>query len=480
MSPEPGSTTPSRSFGWTVAATCVVLALVSGALVGASALIGLRVEVSLPDPERSVNAAHQAVVLTANQQLQPIDADDVDITPAVPFSLTASANRITIVLDEVLDHATDYRIEVDGVSGSFGDEPATIARTFTTPAAGLVIEREGPAGDELVLVEPAEAGSIGDPTGQPAETTLLTGRTISDFTAGGERVLVAVAGESDGHDDLLLLQSDPDGQMSGDPVTELAMPEPGFASQLGIEATEQLWGFRFEASEESADRTLDKVLLVGRGTEAPQPVLGIDGQPLRVLDWAFLPGRPALVAQGVDQNVVLIDLRPDRPAVPLGSHPSLVTTGLDGRSMVIGEEDGLVRHDLVSGAVEPIDILRGDDRFAYPSDAVVADGFLLLSYSVVDPATHQFVQLVSVRRSDDDAPAADPGGATPADAILFDSGTSGATVADVALTPNGRFAAVEVSEPSTGDSRTLLFDLRAAGGPRQTAEIEGAGGSWAR
>jgi hypothetical protein len=295
---------------------------------------------------------------------------------------------------------------------------------------------------------------------------LLEREAVSGFAAGGGRVLAAVPTATGEGDELLRI----DVATGETAVLPLPLPQPGFAVQLGVEASEELWGFRFEAAIDSADHSLDDVLHVGRGTGRPEPVLGLDGEPLRVLDWAFLPGRPALVAHGVDQTVLLIDLRPGRAPVPLGGHPALVSAGADGRSMVVSDDEGLVRHDLVSGAVAAIDFELDDGRIAYPSDAVVTDRLAVLSYSVVDPATHLFVQRVTAAR---------PGGAPE---VLYDSGDSGSTVTRVALSPNQRLVAVEVSDAATGTSSSRILDLgegEGGGGARLLAQVDGSGGAWA-
>lgn len=457
-----------RPFAVTVAVAVATLGLVAGALVAVNAVVGMRVDLAVPSPELFVTSSHQTVVLTANQQLRAIDIDDVSFTPEVPIAVTTSANRVTIAVETTLEYDTEYRIDVAGVAGSFDARARTVSRTFTTPPASLVVKRTSPEGDTLVAAEvPADGGAakraLGSTPNPLAERVLFSHPSVSDFAAGDGRVLAAARAATDDHDELLMID------VGTANAIELAMPQPGFASLLDIESSLQLWGFRFEAPVDSADHSLDDVLLVGRGTGAPEPVLGVDGKPLRVNDWAFLPGRPALVALGVDGNVVLIDLRSDRAPVPLGGHASLVSTGIDGRSMVVGDDDAFVRHDLVSGATETIDFGLADGQSAYPSDAVVSGDLSVLSFYEIDPVTHLFVQRVIVRGDGPEAPPAE---------LLFDSLDTGRTVSGIALTPNSRFVALELADATTGRSSTSVFDLDAEGGPQRVADIDGGAGEW--
>jgi hypothetical protein len=512
MSTEPGppaepfaSAEPRASgtrrwgFGATVAATLGVLALAAGALVGVNAIVGMRVDVSVPDASRLVASAHQTIVLTANEQLQPLDADDVSLEPEVPFTVTAVANRVTIALDEPLRFGTAYRLEVSGVAGSTDARPRTITRSFVTPEATVVVQRSTPAGTKLVAVEvpTGESASIATgprsaasgpgapnaPTPTPTagrERVLLERDAVSGFATGGGRVVAAVpaGGEPSTHDELLSID------VATGESRELPMPREGFAAALAVQATEELWGFRFEAPIDAADHSLDDVLHVGRGTGAAEPVLGLDGAPLRVLEWAFLPGRPALVARDVAGEVLLVDLRPDRSPVPLGGHPALISAGPDGRSMVVSDDAGLVRHDLVTGAAAPVDFSLDGGRIAYPSDALVSDGLAVLSYSLVDPDSHLFVQRVTAERTGGTEPGEASNQAGPQ--VLYDSGDTGSTVTRVSLSPDQRLVAIEVSDAATGRSSSRILELDAevgaeggaGAGARLLAEIDGTGGDW--
>jgi hypothetical protein len=474
-------------FGATVAATLGVLALAAGALVGVNAIVGMRVDVSVPDVSRLVAPAHQTIVLTANEQLQPLGTDDVSLEPEVPFTVTAVANRVTIALDEPLRFGTAYRLEVSGVAGSTDARPRTITRSFVTPEATVVVQRSTPAGTELVAVEVPTGESVSIAT--PPERVLLERPAVSGFATGGGRVVAAVpaGGSPTTHDELLSID------VATGETSELPMPE-GFAAALAVQATEELWGFRFEAPIDATDHSLDDVLHVGRGTGAAEPVLGLDGAPLRVLEWASLPGRPALVARDVAGEVLLVDLRPDRSLVPLGGHPALISAGPDGRSMVVSDDAGLVRHDLVTGAVAPVDFSLDDGRIAYPSDALVSDGLAVLSYSLVDPDSHLFVQRVTAERTGGTEPGEAPNPAGPQ--VLYDSGDTGSTVTRVSLSPDQRLVAIEVSDAATGRSSSRILELDDAGsgsgsgsgrggaeggagaGARLLAEIDGTGGDW--
>lgn len=417
----------TRRFGWTVAATVSALIALGGGLVAVSLIGGMRVEVSMPEPRELVARAGQSIVLTANEQLTEVAAGDIRITPEVPFTVGTSANRVTIGLDEPLAYDTDYRIELNGISGAFSTRPLQVIRSFRTPAATVVMRDDDRGSARLVTMTVRADGTTG-------EHELFRSPALSGFALGDGVALVAVpsgSGSEIAKVDLF------DGA-----ETSPRVPVDGFVSQLSAEPDQALWGYRLTATMETADPASDGVLFVSRAGREPEPLSGLDGEPVHIKDWMFLPGKPALIALSTDDELTLFDLRPDRIPVPLGGFTSLVSAGRDGRSIVVGDDRGLLRYDLTTGTVTPLDF-DADGEFVYPIDSIVLPTGELRLFSLVDASTHLFTQRVTFTAAD----------GTP---VTIDSETVGGILSAVQSTANGRYLAISSTHETTGATTTLV------------------------
>lgn len=429
-----------------------MLALLAAALVAVNLVQGIRIEVSMPAAERFVSSAHQSVTLTANQQLKPIDASSVTVTPAADFSLALAANRLSITFEETLEAGTEYRVRVNDVVGSFDTSPHTVEKVFSTPAAALVVLRHSDAGDSLVSVP------VGSATAEPTavEDVIFEAPQITEFTVAGDRVVVATA-DADLSKRLVSVP------LVGGEVTSITLPGPGFASALDAVGEYGLVGFRFYADPDANDYEFDRVLFVSENGGTPRPVPGLDGADLQVFDWQFVPAKPALIAQDFDKDLLLIDLRQDRQAVPLGNYADLVSVGNDGTGVVVGDAVGLSLYDLTTGSVQPISFDLADGRIAYASDTVALAGErgIVRSYSVVDPATYLFDAAVTVQIGDDTT-------------SLFTSATDGSTLVRLTASPNDRLLAIETRSAADVTS-TRIIDLSTG---EVVQVVAGAAGRW--
>ena len=436
-----------RGFASTVAATAVVLAIAAGALVAVNLVQGIRLDFTMPPPARFISAAHQSVTLTANQQLRTIDEASVTVTPAADFSLAMAANRLSISFEDTLDYGTEYTVRVADVVGSFDSAPRTVETVFRTPPASVVVLRHGEGGDELVRVPVA---------GGDDEQLVFEAQQITGFAVAGDRVIVAT-GDADPAKRLLSVA------IAGGDTRSIDLPGEGFASDLDAVAEYGLVGFRFDTDPAADDFEFDRVLFLIENDATPRPAQGLDGEPLTVFDWRFVPAKPAVVAQDLAKDLLLVDLRPDRLAVPLGNYADLVSVGRDGKSVVLGDGTGLSLYDLTRGSVEPISFALDDGQIAYPSDtlALAGDRGVVRSFAVVNPHTHLFEERVTV----------EAGGET---ATVFSSGTSGDSVVAVSSSPNDRYLAIETAG-SLGQSTTLVVDV---GSGEVVTTVPGAGAGW--
>lgn len=72
------------------------------------------------DPAEAIDISGSRVILAANQPVAAIEADQVTVDPAVPFTVDASGRQIGIRFAVPLDDATTYTVTVAGVSAAAG------------------------------------------------------------------------------------------------------------------------------------------------------------------------------------------------------------------------------------------------------------------------------------------------------------------------------------------------------------------------
>ncbi|QTV80536.1 Ig-like domain-containing protein [Microbacterium sp. NIBRBAC000506063] len=97
-----------------------VLALVGGALAVISLTQGPRLSEVQVDPAEAIVLSGSRVILTANQPLEAIDAEQVTVTPEIPFTVDATGRNVGVRFTVPLDDATEYTVTVAGVSGIGG------------------------------------------------------------------------------------------------------------------------------------------------------------------------------------------------------------------------------------------------------------------------------------------------------------------------------------------------------------------------
>jgi len=438
----------TRRFGWTVAATVGVLVALGGGLIAASLIGGMRVDVSMPEPRALVARAGQSIVLTANEQLRNVESADIRITPDVPFTVGTTANRVTIGLDEALAYDTDYRIELNGLTGAFSTQPVQVVRSFRTPPATLVLRHDDEDDSARIVTVSADGDHAG------VEKELFRAPDLSGFAVGDGVVLAAVPTGSGSEIATI--------DLAAGTETAPRVAVDGLVSHLAAEPDHGSWGYRLTATMETADPALDGVLFLARGGGDPEPLAGLDGAPLHIKYWTFLPGKPALVALSTTDELTLFDLRPDRDPVPLGSYTSLVSAATDGTSVVVSDDQGLLRYSLTTGTVTPLDF-DIDGGFVYPIDAIALPAGELRLFSIVDATTHLFAQRVTFTTADGNP-------------VTIESESLGGILSSVHTTANGRYLAITSADEET-EVTTALVDLQNGD---VLAVVPGDSGTWVR
>jgi hypothetical protein len=100
--------------------------------------------------------------------------------------------------------------------------------------------------------------------------------------------------------------------------------------------------------------------LSGAGPAVPQPVLGLDGAPLRAADWAFVPGSTSLVVQDFDQSLFLVDVLGRQPVTPLGVHNEIRGFIAGTSDLVVADPDRGALIDLIDGTTTTLELASAD------------------------------------------------------------------------------------------------------------------------
>ena len=414
----------TRTFRRSVAAAVGILSLAVVALGVAGAFRGPHLADASVAAASALERPGQRLVLQADQAIDPVDAAAVRVEPEVPVEVASDERTITIRFTGMLRALTDYTVSV-AVSGSATGVDGVLEYRFTTPdldVAVLVRDLDGP--DEV------RGRSVsGDAAG-----TLFSADRIQEFALLPDGVAAIVLDET-GADGRLVIAP------TGEQITqEVGLPGPGRLQQVRASDTTDRIGVLF-TSADTADpgARLAQLLLFDRldASGIARPVTGLDGQPLSVLDWRFVPGTPYLVVQAFDQSMLLIDTtKPDAAPVPLGEHAELRGFLPGTLKLVVADPLSGGTIDLTSGETAPLALPDdGLDEFSYPGKIVMLadDGYVEVTSR---PAPGEgFVLDYEVLKVGGDGVE-----------VLFDPDT-GIPIRDICLSPNAQFLAVELQDP---------------------------------
>lgn len=440
-----------------VVATLGVLALATVGLTIAGAFRGPHLADAAVAAGTALERPGQRLVLQADQAIDTVGADDVSIEPAVPVEISSEGRAITIRFTGMLRARTAYDIAVD-VTGAATGVRDTLAYSFTTPdldVAVLARDLDGP--DEVRSRAVAGRDAVRLVAADRIQEFALTrdgvGAILLGDTGAEGRLGFALTGEE-------LLQ-------------EFPLPGPGRLQNLRGSTTTGLLGVVFTASDESA---VSQLLLVDPFDPAAiaRPVTGLDGTPVSVLDWRFVPGTAYLVAQTFDESLLLIDTaEPDAPPTPLGEHAELRGFLPGTRTLVVADPLAGSTIDLESGRTTTLELPDDHlDADAYPGQIVLLGPGRYAE--VVSHAGPDFVLDSQVLLVDDEG------------ATTIDDPDPGVTVGSLCLSPNGQYLAIELQDPEgepdgypnasgrTGSTTTIL-DVQTG---ETVGSIVGIAASW--
>ncbi|MCJ1709158.1 hypothetical protein [Microbacterium sp. VKM Ac-2923] len=333
-----------RGRGFAVAFVAVLAALaVVGGVGGVVAVAqGPRVTDVQVDPAAAVAASGSRVILTTTQSLQTVDAAQVSVEPAMPFTVDTAGRSVGVRFALPLRDDTDYRITVNGVSGLGAGPSSTLTETFRTPSLqAYLMQRGTPEGDTIFRTD--LKGEAGLP--------IFVHPHIEDYRATANHLVISVR---DG-DTARVIVTDADGQNARD----VALPGPGFVSNLQSADRGERIGFTFsDADLSAAGGRESRLFTMSAADDAPPTEVGLNGGDVRIADYRFVPDTDSMLVLTFDSRLLLTDAEGGN-AAPLGSAVSIDGIARGSSVAVVERLEGIREVDLTDGSeralVQPVD-----------------------------------------------------------------------------------------------------------------------------
>lgn len=453
MSP---TSTEGSAFRRALALTVAALVVLCGVFLALGYLQGPKLSSAQVDTRGVVEQGGQQVRLFANQSVAQVRPAQVSIAPAVGFTVSTQGDIIAVQFDSRLKYATDYRVTVKGVTSVYLAQPSTISYGFTTDSPTLYYLDRGDPADDIVTTGLSGAD----------RTIVYSTPHIQDFAVLDE--FLAVVTLNDDHTSSLTFVN-----TDTSVVESVRLPDTGSISALDASPAGNTLGFTLTSAaggqNNSTLYTID--LTAGR---AANPVLGLNGKPIDVLGWQFLPGTGSLLALTFERSLLRVD--PDGTVSPLGQFLSFDNIAVDGLSVSMADSFGEVSLELATGAVTRLEPSPVDGQKAFQgATAVLPNGARVQKVVVPDPSGKRFSSLLVYD------------GGTAA-RVLYQTPGDGGSISDFTVSPNGQYVAIEtVPDASASLSDGYYFDARSTSvttvivdvdSGAQTRSVEGFGLSW--
>ena len=278
-----------RAFRWL--ALIALFATVTALAV--YALQGPRLRQAAIDVVRAIDAPAVSLRLESDRPVAPLSPDQIQIVPETPVSVSVSDALVTVVFETALRYDTEYEVIIADVEGATRPSRSTWRHTFTTPSGSVTYLDRGTGGQADRILE---VGAAGEP---PRELYQAGG--IDLFVPIGSTFVTVGPGPFGGSQMSLV-------QPVTDDVQRLVTPaetriDTVFTPAAGTKVL-------FTASSLTDDGPFDRTLFFvdTAGPPRAEPIVGLDGEPLRVTKAFVVPGTDSVVAWVDDIRVVQIDL----------------------------------------------------------------------------------------------------------------------------------------------------------------------------
>lgn len=416
-----------RGFLLAFAAVLGALVLVAGAGAAITVAQGPRLTDVQVDPAAAVEASGSRVILTTTQSLRPVDAAQVEVEPATPFTVDTSGRSVGVRFTLPLRDDAEYTVRVRDVRGLGAGPAATIEESFRTPPLHVyLLQRAAGGGDDTIYRT--------DLAGDDA-AAVFSHPHIEDFRATASHLVVSVVE----NERAALLVVDPG---SGD-QRELPLPGDGFVSNLQSADRGERIGYTYSDASLGAGGGRESVLftasLAEGAADAPPEEVSLPGADARVAEWRFVPDTDSILALTFDGRLLLSS--PDGgDAAPLGTALAIEGIARGSSQAIVERNEGMAVIDLTDGTEQPLvaaadDLgvpgavtpVPGEGAGTIRAAAEIGDSATLASSSVVHVAEDGSVRaLLALDASD--------------------------ALVHTCVSPSGRYAALLVSPDAAGNA----------------------------
>ncbi|MGL3150111.1 Ig-like domain-containing protein [Microbacterium sp. A82] len=391
-----------------------VLAVIVAGLSALSLAQGPRLTEVQVEPAEAIELSGSRVVLTANQALEPIDASQVTVDPAVPFTVDAAGRSIGIRFTVPLDDATDYTVRVADVVGTGGGPASELTESFTTPASEIFLLNRTDKDDTIFRT---------DLTGEKAIPVFSHPR-INDYRATSTGLVVAV--EDDGGSRILIMNR------QAKNVRELTLPGDGYVSSVQVSDRGGLVGYIYSDRTISEDSGRASVLVTQSLSEDSEPqIVTVGDDEASIAEWQFVPDSAAVLFIDFAGTLSLDDRSGDAGAQNLGIVMRLLGVSRGTYTAIVEKIDGsTVELNLADGSETPL--AASDPDFGAATTITPFPGGTLRHIVARDETGLPTGQ--AIIRVDE------AGAATPLLEVA-----SGSAILQACASPSGQYAAVTVA-----------------------------------
>jgi hypothetical protein len=411
-----------RAFRRTFAATTTTLLILCAVFLGLGYFQGVKLSTGQIDTTKAVAQPGQQLRLFANQSIAKVTAKQVTVTPAARFTVSSQGAAVAVQFADRLDYDTGYTVSISGVTSLYQPQRSTFRYAFTTAPAGLFyLHRARPnEGEQVDRIYQTGLKGI-------RQKAIYSAPHIQEF-AVFPTALAVVTLNDDKTSSLSLVS------MKDAAVEHILLPAAGSIQNLRSDSEAALLGFSFTSGDGGPGSEYSNTLMTVNfnSTHTVEPVLGLDGKPLDVLNWLFLPGTTSIVAQAEDESLLLIDAAKSATPVPLGRYSGLAGSSPDGKSLVVSDAFGNLIYSLASGKGKRLPPLPIDGAMPFGGDLELTGSGTarVQKVALYNEATARFD--ISVVLEDDKGSR-----------LLFASPNGTDSIDKTFLSPNSQFVAIE-------------------------------------
>lgn len=445
---------PDAAFRSTLGATVGVLVVLCGVFLALGYFQPPQLSEASIDLSRAISEPGQQLRLFINGPVDSVEPSQISVSPATEFTVSTTDDLIAVQFTVPLHYNASYRVDIAGVTATDRDVSGDIRYEFTTGSTEIVyLDRADAEGepDQLIRTGIDSAG----------REVLFEGVGISDFAVLENSLVVSrIAGAGAGAGVWTDSGDAANGYGSeGTSSLELAslaerasetvlLPGPGFIENVQVAQQTSRVAFTLTSVGPEADREFDDTLMTVDfdSDRTVTPVTGLDGAPLSVLSWSFIPGTSSLLVQDREQSVFIVDPADAQSLTPVGRLAPLGRISMDGSSVVAVDPFGPAVVSLSDGTESRFVPSLIDGEVPYVGDVQpLSYGSFVQRVAILDPVSGRFSSMLVF---DDSSTAR----------LLYQTIDSAGSIIDFSLSPNEQFVAIEVVpvvEGSKSDGRAV-------------------------